>query len=220
MVSRRSLALAFVALGLPGCRGGHDAEQLVRKDPATVYAAFADAFAQGSLGGASQYSDLWHGGMQTFVDKASPSVLDVATKFDGKTATSVHFTFTPQDGGKATMVDADVSVDRAVMQAGLAGAPKEALANLPESAFAAGMQRVMAKYANRIESGMPLNNANEGWMTGGGDPPPEFYEGMSEEQKAEIHQHDQEQREDAATAPMVDPEAASRAYLNGHSASR
>src|SRR5438270_5193867 len=96
MFSRRSIAIALMALAVPGCRAGHDAEQLVRKDPATVYAAFADAYAQGSFGGASQYSNLWHGGMETFVDKTSPSALEVVTKFDGKTATSVHFTFTPQ----------------------------------------------------------------------------------------------------------------------------
>ena len=39
---------------------------------------------------------------------------------------------------------------------------------------------------------------------------------MTEEQKAEVKQHNQEERQDAATAPMVDPDAASRAYLNGN----
>ena len=212
MLRRRVTAITLVALVISGCRRGHDAEQLVKKDPEAVYAAFADAFSESAVNGASQYSDLWHGGMQTFVDKSSRTALDVVTKFDGKTATAVHFTFTPQGEGKTTLVNADVSVDQAVMHNALAGTAKEPIGNLSEADFAAGMQRMLAKYASRIESGMPLNRASEGWMTGGGDPPQEFYEGMSESEKAEVQQHMQDDRQDAASAAMVDPDAAARNY--------
>lgn len=219
MAFNRVLAIA-VALAIPSCRAGHDAQQLVKKDPPAVYAAFADTYSLGAMGGASQYSDLWHGGMQNFVEKTSDTTLDVVTKFDGKTATAVHFIFTPQDGGKTTLVEADVTVDQAVMHNALAGSAKANLGNLPESAFVAGMQRMLAKYARRIEEGAPLNDPGQGWMTGKVDPPPEFYEGMPEEQLAEIRRVQEEERQDAVTAPMVDPDAAARNYLNSQGSAR
>jgi hypothetical protein len=211
----RVLGVLVLALAIPACVTGHDARQVIKAEPDAVYSGFADAFSQGSMGGASQYSNLWHGGMQTLVEKPSGTAMDVVTKFDGKLATAVHFTFTSQNGGKATLVEADVSVDHAVMHEALAGTPMEAKGNLPDAAFAAGMQRLIAKYAARMEAGTPLNETSEGWMTAGGDPPPEFYEGMPEEQRAEIRRHDEERNEEAATAPAVDPDAAARAYLNG-----
>jgi hypothetical protein len=219
MRSTRVLAVLMLAVAIPACRTGHDARQVIKAEPAAVYAAFGDAFSQGAVGGASQYSNLWHGGMQTFVEKPSGTAMDVITKFDGKPATAVHFTFTPQNGGKATLVEADVTVDHAVMHDALAGTPMAAQGNLPDGAFVAGMQRLMSKYAVRMEAGMPLNDASEGWMTAGGDPPPEFYEGMPEEQRAQIQRDEQQRGEEAATAPAVDPDAAARAYLNDHGSS-
>src|SRR6059058_5973498 len=163
----RAAMLVAAIVGVAGCRGGHDAEQLVKKDPATVSGAFAEAFSHGAMGGAQQYSNLWNGGFQILVDQASPDRLDVVTRFDGKTSSEVHFTFTPKDGGKATLVDADVTVDTAVMRKAFTGTPQERLANVPEFAFAQGMQAMMAKYAERIESGTPVVRSSEGWQTSG-----------------------------------------------------
>jgi hypothetical protein len=213
----RAAVIAAAAVAVASCGAiGHDAEQLVKKDPSTVYQAFAGAFEEGAMGGASQYSNLWNGGYQVFVNKRSATKLDVVTKFDGKTSSEVHFTFTPKDGGKATLVDADVAVDTAVMRKAFVGTPKENLANIPEPAFKQGMQRMMAKYAERIEAGMPLNSSSEGWQTAAMDLPPEFYEGMSDEQRAAIRQHGEEERQDAASAPTLDPDAAAKNYLGAH----
>ncbi len=207
-------AAAAVSLGLSGCAGGGGA-QLVHKDPTTVATSFTAAFALGAMNGASQYSDQWHGGMQTFVERSGDSKLDVVTKFDGVTASEAHFTFTPEDGGKATLVRADVAVDQTVMHKAFAGTPREQIGNLPQSAFAQGMQRQMAKYAERIEAGTPLILASEGWMTGAGDLPEEFYEGMPPEMRAEVRRHDEEERQQNLTAPMVDPNAAAERFMNG-----
>jgi len=206
--------VAASVLGLGGCKT-HDAQQLVKDDPATVSKAFADAFSEGAMGGASQYSNLWHGGMQTFVERQSDHALDVVTKFDGETASEVHFAFTPQDGGKATLVDADVSMNTAIMAKAFTGTPQERLAGLPEAAYVNGMQRLMAKYAERIEGDMPLSRPEEGWQTAAMEPPPEFYEGMPEAQLAEIRRHDQEERQDAAAQPMMNPNDAARRYMSG-----
>ena len=212
----RGAVLAAAALAVAGCGAGHDAEQLVKKDPAAVYDAFAGAFEQGAMGGATQYSNLWKGGFQILVNRTSASKLDVVTEFDGKMSSEAHFTFTPQDGGKATLVDADVAVDTAVMRNAFTGTPKESLANVPETAFKQAMQRMMAKYAERIEAGMPLATATEGWQTGAMDPPPEFYDGMSQEQLASVREHDEEERQESVTAPMVDPDAAANRYASAH----
>ena len=214
MRGRWAWASAAAALAIAGCRS-QNPRQLVKEDPATVSKAFAGAFSEGAMNGASQYSNLWHGGMQTFVEKTSDETVDVVTKFDGVTASQVHFTFIPQDGGNATLVDADVSMDTAVMKKAFTGTPQERLADLPEAAYVNGMQRTMAKYAERIEAGMPLNLPGEGWQTSGSEPPPEFYEGMDQEQLAEIRRHDAEERADTAAQPMMDPNESANRYLNG-----
>jgi len=205
-------------LALSGCGAGgfgSDAEQLIHKDPATVRDAFADAFAQGAMGGASQYSDLWHGGFQILVDKAGTDKLNVVTKFDGATSSEVHFTFTPKDGGQATLVDADVTVDSDVMHKAFEGTPKAQLGNLPRIAFVAGMQKMMEKYGERIENGMPLATASEGWQTGPmGSPPPEFYEGMPADQLAEVRAEEQREHQREVAKPMMDPNADANRYLN------
>ena len=211
---RLMIAAAAVALGLSGCGGGGGA-QVVHKDPTTVATAFTAAFEQGAMGGASQFSDQWHGGMQTFVERTGDSKLDVITKFDNVTATAAHFIFTPADGGKATQVAATVSVDQAVMHKAFEGTPRAQVGALPQAAFDAGMRRQIAKYAERIEAGGPLNLASEGWMTGSGEPPEEFYEGMAPEMRAEVRQHDEEERMQNVTAPMVDPNADAARYMNG-----
>ena len=206
--------VAASALGIAGCKS-HDAQQLVKDDPSTVSKAFAEAFSEGAMGGASRYSNLWHGGMQTFVEKQSDDQLDVITKFDGKTASEVHFTFAPQDGGKATLVDADVSMNTAIMAKAFTGTPQERLAGLPEAAYVNGMQRMMSKYAQRIEGGMPLTRPEEGWQTAAMEPHPEFYEGMPEDQLAEIRRHDAEERQQAVSQPMMDPNEAAKRYMSG-----
>jgi hypothetical protein len=215
----RALSIAVVALAISGCGGGHDASQLVKEPPAAVYAAFEAAFSANSLNGAQQFADQWNGAMQTEVEKTPDSKLDVITKFDGQMATEAHFTFTPQDGGRATLVEADVNVDQQVMHKALAGTAHQQLGNLPTAAFAIGMQKLMSKYASRIESGMPLNVPGEGWQTGAGEPPEEFYEGMSPEMRAEIRRHDEEQRQQATAAPTSDPNADAQAYLHPHGSS-
>ena len=195
-----------MALAIAGCRSANrGVEQLVKEDRATVYSAFSGAFSEGALGGASQYSNLWHGGMQTFVEKVSDTTLHVITKFDGQTASEVLFTFTPENGGSATLVMAKVKVDQTVMRKAFAGTPKEQLGDIPESVHRAGMRQLMAKYAHRIETAVALNDPSEGWMTSKRDLPPEFYEGMPEEMVAEIRRHDDAERQRATSAPMTDP---------------
>ena len=73
----------------------------------------------------------------------------------------------------------------------------------------------MAKYAERIEGDMPLSRPEEGWQTAAMEPPPEFYEGIPEDQLAEIRRHDQEERQDAAAQPMMNPNDAARRYMSG-----
>jgi hypothetical protein len=207
---------ALMALSGCGFAGfGSTASQLIHKDPATVREAFADAFEQGAMGGASQYSDLWHGGFQILVDKSGADKLDVVTKFDGATSTEVHFTFTPKDNGAATLVNAEVSVDEAVMHKAFQGTSKENLGNLPKIAFVDGMQRMMQKYGERIENGMPVATASEGWQTGPmASPPPEFYEGMAPDQLAEVRAQEAREQQRSAAKPMNDPNADAQRYLN------
>lgn len=218
--SRRvGIFVGVLALAISGCRSGNGgAEQLVQKDRATVYSAFANAFSDGAFNGASQYSNLWHGGMQTFVEKPSDTKLHVTVKFDGQIASKVQFTFTPENGGSATLVKADVNVDEAVMRKAFTGTPQEQMADVPEFAYVVGMQRLMSKYARRIETAEALNRPSEGWMTSARELPPEFYEGMPEETVAEIRRHEEAERQQAAAAPMIDPNAdAQRALAAGGS---
>ncbi len=214
---RRRAAIVLAAMALSGCSGlgAHDATQLVHKDRAAVYDAFAGAFEDGAMGGAQQYSNLWHGGLQILVSRVSETKLDVVTKFDGKTSSEVQFTFDPKDGDKATLVNADVAVDRTVMHDAFAGTPQEKMGNLPRLSFTQGMQRLMKRYGERIESGAALNDLSHGWQTAQTDPPAEFYDGMPPDQLAEIRRHDQEAEQENKAAPMMDPDAAARQYLHG-----
>lgn len=211
--SAARLVVTCASLATAACQASGSPSQLVKEDPATVYAAFADAFSDGAMGGATQHSDLWHGGMQTLVEKTSDKKLKVITKFDGQTATEVHFTFTSQDGGKATFVEADIDVDQEAMRNAFAGTPNEQLGDLPHFAHAAGMKRLMARYAERIVSGTALNDATDGWMTG--DVPAEFFNGLPENARAQIRQQEEEARQQAATSPMVDANVAAQRFLNG-----
>jgi hypothetical protein len=78
----------------------------------------------------------------------------------------------------------------------------------------------MAKYGERIESGMPLVVASEGWQTGAmAEPPSEFYEGMHADQLAQVRAHDAEERQQQAARPMTDPNADAERYLHQGSGS-
>jgi hypothetical protein len=211
MALARIGALAAMVSAIAGCHPAHDASKVVKGDPSIVYAGFADAFSENAFGGASQYSELWHGGLQTDVERTSDSVLDVLTKFDGHTAVTAHLVFTPADGGKATLVEGDIDVDQAVVRKAFDGTPNERLGTAPKMAFAQGLQMLMTRYASHIETGTPLHG--EGSFASG-EPPPEFYDGMPEDLKAEARRHDEQERQEAAAAPMTDPNADAERYLH------
>ncbi len=149
-------ALALVSMvALAGC-GGPDAEQIIRKDPAAVYAAFEQALAQsvadctaGSGPDAIPYT--------VELAKSRNEKLDITVLIAGQQAGTANFTFPPHEGSAQTMVTGDIDVDLALLGKTFGKAPDNSVAGVPPLGWNAGIRRMLRNAADRVENGSPLD---------------------------------------------------------------
>jgi hypothetical protein len=195
----KQAAVAALALALGGC-GGHDASQVVHKDRSTVYAAFSDAMKESA-------GETTSDGLSLEVEEHPNDTIDVKLMHKGGAATHAVFSFAKQNGDKDTLVSADIDVDRGVLAEALGPSAKgngAVAAALSETAFKLGMQRMLKKSAERIESGMPLTMGHSSFSSPEGSNAYANYQSSYEARR----------QQEAATRPMTDPDQAAQQYLS------
>ena len=202
-------ALALGSL-LGGC-SRHDAEQIVRKDPATVYAAldtaFSDIASQGNLGLAGER------GQETTVERDPGKSLTLKVKIEGKQALQMRFGVAPEKDGTETRLTGDLDVDQAVLResARKHGGGDSAMPAVPGFALNFAMQKIVTEIGEMIERGESLSGSRSALaMTN--RPRSNEWERRYE---AEMRQRDAT-RPTGSTAPMVDPDAAAREYMSSN----
>jgi hypothetical protein len=195
-------AVAAGAMALSGCAmGGADASQVFHEKPDVVYDAFVEAWSS------TNNDSIGEVPVEVQTQKTANEKLDVKVLINQETATEAHFTFTPQKQGEETLVKASVSVDQAVMRKAFAGTGEGArFANVPDFAYRVAMQRMLKKWAGRLDSGMPMT---DGYATAFAKPSELDPSYASAESR-----YEQRRRQEKAVEPMVDPDANARRYLN------
>lgn len=147
-------ALALVALG--GC-GGPDAEQIIRKDPAAVYAAFDQALTQSATNG-TVGSGANAVPYTVELAKSPNERLDIKVLISGQEAGIANFTFAPHNNGAETIVTGDIDVDLGLLGKSFGTTPDNRVAGVPPLAWNAGIRRMLRNAADRVENGAPLDS--------------------------------------------------------------
>ena len=150
-------ALALVAMvTLSGC-GGPDAEQVNRKDPAAVYAAFEQALTQSAY-------DVTAGTGPNAVPytvelaRSLNERLDIKVLIAGQQAGVANFTFAPHNAGAETIVTGDIDVDLDLIGKTFGSTPDNRVAGVPPLAWNAGIRKMLRNAAERVENGAPLDS--------------------------------------------------------------
>ena len=204
----RSKVLIIACAALGGCSVGHGGEQIVHKDPATVYSAVETAFSamadNGNNGSAAAK------GQVATLEKVENKSLDLKIAIDGKQAMRLQFGFEPANGGKETKLTGDWDIDQGVIrdsirkQGGDAAVPM-----LPQFALDLAMQKLLTEIATKIDNGEPLDTSRSALAMASG--PSAAAAGNSEWERRAASA-----RATAPTgsaAPMMDPDAAAESYL-------
>jgi hypothetical protein len=196
--------------------GGHDASQIVHKDPATVYEAFDDAFTdmvnEGNNGLAAER------GQTATIDKVAGKSIDIKVQIEGKQALRLRFGFEPVKGGD-TKATADIDVDQAVMRESIQRVKGSdvALPPIPDFAMNMAMQNLLSEAAKKIEKGEPLERPHSTYAMAGGISSSN-YSTYGQTDWAKKYREEQAMRN--ASAPMMDPDEAARNYMGSHAYDR
>jgi hypothetical protein len=211
----RPLILLPLVGALCACTARHDAEQVVHKDPAVVYAAFDSAFGdaveQGNSGSAAE------DGQVSTIERVPNKSLDLKVMMDGRQAISMRFGFEPINGGAETRLTGDIDVDQDLLRASLRKkhGSDAALPNIPDFAFKMLMQKLLSEAANDIEHGEPLSGARRSLAMA--SEPQEASTDPAERRYQEEWKQRQATQPISNAEPMVDPDADARKYLSGGS---
>jgi hypothetical protein len=177
---------------------GADAEQVVHKSPSVTYAGIEQALAGVSESGTTSFE----GGAPTpytlAIDHTLNQRLVIRLSFAGRTGAEADLDFTPQDGGQATLITAQIHGERDVLRAALAGTSRAKLAYAPDWMLNLSFRPVLQQLAAQIEQGQP---ASLGLTEGEAEA--QWESNLSDEQRANLaawRQYD-------ATRPAVDPSA-------------
>ena len=206
---RHLLLVCAGSAALIGCSlGGHDAEQVVHKDPATVYAAIDSAFSaiadQGNNGLAAER------GQVTTIERLENKSLDLKTSIGGKQALHIRFGFEPGKIASETRLTGDWEIDQQVLRDSVRKEGGEvAMPNLPGFVLDAAMKKLLSEMATKIDAGEPLDTSSHSALAMTSSPqslPASDWERRYRDQQA--------QRQ--ASAPMMDPDAAARNFMGSH----
>jgi hypothetical protein len=201
----RILLIGPALLGVTHVAGSilaDDATQIVRERPATVYANVSDALAVSPLSGTMELEGGEPVPYRIRVDRTPGERLVVHMFLDEREAGQVDVAFTPEDGGKATLMTAEVDSDGAVIREELAGTDKAKLGYAPDWIFNFAIGRVLKEVAGQIEQGALM-----------GDPTRSFMGGAEAGMSAEQQQQRDQWRQHSATRPMTDPNGAADRYM-------
>jgi hypothetical protein len=183
---------------LVGSIYGHDAEQLVHKSPAESYAAVEQAIDNVPQTGTTFFDGGTPTPYELKLDRTPDQQLLLTLSFAGQEGATAKLDFTPENGGKDTLIIAHIHGDRSVLQSALAGTGKAKLAYAPDWMLNLSAKPVLQQLAGQIEQGQA---ASFGDM--GPDPEEQWESNLSSEQREEVSGWQQYQ----ATQPAVDPDA-------------
>lgn len=192
---------------LAGSIYGRDAEQLVHKSPSDTYAAVAAALDNIRPSGTTFFDGGTPMPYALKVDRTHQQLL-VTLSFNGQQGATAELDFTPQNGGRDTLITAHVHGDRSVLQTALAGTDKTKLAWAPDWMLNLSARPLLQQVASEIEQGQI---ASFGDMAP--DPEAQWEANLNTEQREEVSEY----RQYEATQPAMDPNADAQNAMNGAS---
>src|SRR5690348_6162377 len=113
---------------LAGSIYGRDAEQLVRKSPSETYLALETALDNIRPSGTTFFDGGTPMPYELKVDHQLDQQLLATLSFNGQPGAVAELDFSPQDGGKSTLVTVHMHGDHSVLRTALAGTNKAKLA--------------------------------------------------------------------------------------------
>jgi len=183
---------------------GRDAEQIVHKSPSETHDAIEQTLASIQPSGTTHFEGGAPMPYEIKVHHGDDKRLTVAVLFGGRQGAEADIDFVPQDGGKATLMTAQVHGDRAVLRQALAGTDKAKLAFAPDWMLNLSARPLLAQLAGEIERGEMSD------LTQGATSQAEWEGQLPPDQREQV----QEWRQFDAARPTTDPNAAADQYLN------
>ncbi|HYI41626.1 MAG TPA: hypothetical protein VE053_15060 [Allosphingosinicella sp.] len=219
-MSLKVMVFGFAAAGVGGLAmtgdfaGGHDAERLVAKSPAAVYAALSAMAPE-----VTRVIPAENDGppMTLEVRKDAGKAVHFALSVEGRTIGSVDLSVTPDQGGAASRLAADVELDQAAL-AKRFGDPDATgeWVPAPEALVNLTVGQMLGELARDIEAGKSLKMFDSGDLAGlrsrmgNSGPGGEMREEMRDTAPAPM-----KAQPFGSTKPMVDPNAEARKNING-----
>lgn len=184
---------------------GADAEQIVHKRPAQTYVAVEQALSNFPTSGTTSFDGGQPSPYEIKIDRTPGEKLAATLFFAGRRAAEVDIAFSAQNSGRDTLMKANVHGDGTVLRAALAGTDKAEFAYAPDWMLNLTFKPLLHELAVQIEEGRsgrfpPVNQADSG---------AEWEANLRAEQRDDVARW----REDEATQPAVDPDAAAQSYM-------
>jgi hypothetical protein len=185
---------------------GRDAEQLVHKRPSDTYAAVEAALDNIKPTGTTFFDGGTPMPYEIKVDRTADQRLVINLFFNGQQGATAELDFTPQDGGKDTLVTVHMHGDHGVLRAALAGTDKAKLAYAPDWMLNLSARPLLQQLASQIEQGQlaRFDGMSEG------EAEAQWENNLSDDQKNDVA----EWRQYDATRPAVDPSADAQNYVS------
>ena len=180
---------------------GRDAEDVAHKSPSDTYAAIEQALDDMPESGMTSFEGGTPTPYQLKIDRTPERQLVVAVLFSGREGARAQFDFTPQDGGKATLMAVRIHGDSAVLSDVLAGTRNARLAYAPDWMLNLAARPVLAEVAQEIDRG---EIARFNGPTSAGEAQAQWEQNLSDEQRNDVEAW----REYDATRPTTDPDGA------------
>ena len=145
----------MIFLGWMVSGSGEDVSRVVRKPPETVYHEMAGLFPRTSKTVEGAARDGRHRKLEIRVRRALDSEIDFSMALDGAQVLAMNLAFAPRDGGRATHVTGEMSLDQELVRFAAAqsgGSPQ----HVPDFAVDYAMKEMVETMAAAIEAGEPL----------------------------------------------------------------
>lgn len=178
---------------------GASAQQRVHARPAVVYDALHEIAASNAAAGIFQLEGGAAIPYELKVDATADERMNVRMMMGGRQAVAADVVLTPQADGAETLITVKMHADHAVLRKALAGTSKAKLAYAPDWLLNLTAKPQLKRIAYDIE------HKGEAQASTDGDP----QAGWTDEQRAWADEREQER----ASQPMVDPDAAAKAYM-------
>ena len=196
----------MAASWIAGSYYGRDAEQLVHKSPATVYAALENMVAGSKERNATLTREDGRK-VATELNRAEgdrDKSMTIQVTFDGQAGVSADVTLTPQEDGAATLMAVKLHGDRRVLRDMLHGTKQARLAYAPDWLLNLTFRPVLRALGEDIEKGQGFSSI------------PAFDREAEANLSADKQRAMDQWRQYETVQPMTDPNADAQKYLHGN----